>query len=77
MAATIRLKRNARPMNRFFARAYPAMAAVMQVRIMAMIAMNTVLISQRRAPGTRRAISPNSGAVRRENSSVMFRMVHS
>ena len=62
-------------MNRFLARAYPAIAAVAQVMIMAMTAMNTVLIIQRTAAGTVTPIFPTRGAVRRENSSWMFRMV--
>ena len=52
IAHTINVKSNCRPTNLFFASAYPAMDAVIQVRIMDMIAMNTVLISQRIAAGT-------------------------
>ena len=51
MAQTMREKRSARPGNRFFARAYPAMEAVMQVRTMAITAINTVLRSHRMAAG--------------------------
>ena len=52
MAQTIRVKRSVLPLKRFFARAYPAMDAVTQVRTIADKDMNTVLKSQRTAPGT-------------------------
>ena len=51
MAQTMRENSSARPGNRFLARAYPAMEAVMQVRIIAITAMNTVFKSHRMAAG--------------------------
>ena len=56
MAQTMRENRIPRPTNRFFARAYPAMAAVRQVISMAITDMNTVLMSQRKAAG---AVGPS------------------
>ena len=52
IAQTIRVKSIARPRKRFLASAYPAMADVIQVRIIAITAINTVLTSQRIAAGT-------------------------
>ena len=80
IAATIRLKIRYLPMKRFFARAYPAIAAVMQVRIIAITAMNTVLTIQRMAAGTVGPVTDpnwNSGALRLEKSTWKFRIVNS
>ena len=52
IAHTIKVKSNLPPTNRFFASAYPAMDAVIQVRIIDITAMNTVLIIHRIAAGT-------------------------
>ena len=52
MAHTIKVNTTERPMKRFFASAYPAIAAVKQVRNMDTTAINTVFISQRTAAGT-------------------------
>ena len=52
IAHTISENRIVRPINLFFASAYPAIAAVKQVRSIATTAMNTVFKSQRIAAGT-------------------------
>ena len=52
MAHTIRVNTTERPIKRFFASAYPAIAAVKQVRSMDTTAMKIVFRSQRIAAGT-------------------------
>jgi|GEM_PF-4842758 len=52
IAQTISVNNNIRPLNLFLASAYPAIAAVIQVKIIAITAINTVFISHLAAAGS-------------------------